>query len=98
MSLIFCNFMGNDEPYIAMKNQDEKLAKARQENERLRNEIHNLKRQVKRMKEKESMRRAELKEEQAAEQRNRKEEIMDMGMEDIKKNLWRQERNPVPQK
>lgn len=83
MSLIFCNFMGNDEPYIAMKNQDEKLAKARQENERLRNEIHNLKRQVKRMKEKESMRRAELKEEQ----RNRKEEIMDMGMEDIKKKL-----------
>lgn len=87
MSLIFCNFMGNDEPYIAMKNQDEKLAKARQENERLRNKIHNLKRQVKRMKEKESMRRAELKEEQAAEQRNRKEEIMDMGMEDIKKKL-----------
>ena len=27
-----------------MKNQDEKLAKTRHENERLRNEIHNLKR------------------------------------------------------
>lgn len=37
-----------------MKNQDEKLAKTRQENERLRNEIHNLKRQAKRLKEKDA--------------------------------------------
>ena len=70
-----------------MKNQDEKLAKARRENERLRNEIHNLKRQVKRMKEKDSARRAEQKEARRAEQRSRKEEVMDMSMEDIKKKL-----------
>lgn len=79
MSLVFSNFTGNCKPYKAMKNQDEKLAKAIRENERLRNEIHNLKRQVKRMKEKDSARRAE--------QRSRKEEVMDMSMEDIKKNL-----------
>lgn len=70
-----------------MKNQDEKLAKARQENERLRNEIHNLKRQVKRMKEKDAARKAEQKASRAAEQKSRKEEVMDMSMDDIKKKL-----------
>lgn len=70
-----------------MKNQDEKLAKARQENERLRNEIHNLKRQVKRMKEKDAARKAEQKASRAAEQKSRKEEVMDMSMDDIKKKI-----------
>lgn len=76
-----------------MKNQDEKLAKTRQdnerktrqENERLRNEIHNLKRQVKRLKEKDDTRKAERKASRASEQKFRKEEVMEMSMDDIKK-------------
>ena len=70
-----------------MKNQDEKLAKAQAELERLRNENHNLKRQVKRMKEKDSARKAAEKASRTAEQKTRKEEVMDMSMEDIKKKL-----------
>lgn len=72
---------------MAMKNQDEKLAKAQAELERLRNENHNLKRQVKRMKEKDAARKAEQKASRAAEQKSRKEEVMDMSMDDIKKKL-----------
>lgn len=70
-----------------MKNQDEKLAKAQMELERLRNENHNLKRQVKRMKEKDTARKAEQKAARKAEQKSRKEEVMDMSMDDIKKKL-----------
>lgn len=70
-----------------MKNQEEKLAKAQAELERLRNENHNLKRQVKRMKDKDSARKAEEKAARTAEQKSRKEEVMDMSMEDIKKKL-----------
>lgn len=78
-----------------MKNQDEKLAKTRQdnerktrqENERLRNEIHNLKRQVKRLKEEDDTRKAERKASRASEQKFRKEEVMEMSMDDIKKKL-----------
>lgn len=77
-----------------MKNQDEKLAKTRQENERLRNEIHNLKRQVKRLKEKDDTRKAERKASRASEQKFRKEEVMEMSMDDIKKNLWMRGRSP----
>lgn len=77
-----------------MKSQDEKLAKTRQENERLRNEIHNLKRQVKRLKEKDDTRKAERKASRASEQKFRKEEVMDMSMDDIKKNLWMRGRSP----
>lgn len=71
-----------------MRNQDEKLAKAQAELERLRNENHNLKRQVKRMKEKDTARKAEQKAARTARQKSRKEEVMDMSMDDIKKNLW----------
>lgn len=71
-----------------MKNQDEKLAKTRQENERLRNEIHNLKRKVKRLKDKDATRKAQRKASRASEQKFRKEEVMEMSMDDIKKNLW----------
>ena len=71
-----------------MRNQDEKLAKAQAELERLRNENHNLKRQVKRMKEKDTARKAEQKAARTAGQKSRKEEVMDMSMDDIKKNLW----------
>ena len=53
----------------------------------MRNEIHNLKRQVKRMKEKDAARKAEQKASRAAEQKSRKEEVMDMSMDDIKKKL-----------
>lgn len=53
----------------------------------MRNEIHNLKRQVKRMKEKDAARKAEQKTSRAAEQKSRKEEVMDMSMDDIKKKL-----------
>ena len=70
-----------------MKNQDEKLAKAQAELERLRNENHNLKRQVKRMKEKDSARKAEEKSSRTADQKSRKEEVMDMSIDDIKKKL-----------
>lgn len=77
-----------------MKSQDEKLAKTRQENERLRNEIHNLKRQVKRLKEKDDTRKAERKASRASEQKFRKEEVMEMSMDDIKKNLWMRGRSP----
>lgn len=77
-----------------MKNHDEKLAKTRQENERLRNEIHNLKRQVKRLKEKDDTRKAERKASRASEQKFRKEEVMEMSMDDIKKNLWMRGRSP----
>ena len=87
MSLIFRNFIAIYKHPIAMKNQDEKLAKAQAELERLRNENHNLKRQVKRMKEKDSRRKAERKAALAAEQKSRKEEVMDMSMDDIKKKL-----------
>ena len=71
-----------------MKNQDEKLAKAQAELERLRNENHNLKRQVKRMREKASIRKAAQKADLTAVQKSRKEEVMDMSRDDIKKNLW----------
>ena len=70
-----------------MKNQDEKLIKAQAELERLRNEIHNLKRQVKRMKDKDSERKAAEKAARTAERKFRREEVMDMSMEDIKKKL-----------
>lgn len=70
-----------------MRNQDEKLAKAQAELERLRNENHNLKRQVKRMKEKDTARKAEQKAARTAGQKSRKEEVMDMSMDDIKKKL-----------
>lgn len=70
-----------------MRNQDEKLAKAQAELERLRNENHNLKRQVKRMKEKDTARKAEQKAARTARQKSRKEEVMDMSMDDIKKKL-----------
>lgn len=70
-----------------MKNQDEKLAKAQAELERLRNENHNLKRQVRRMKEKASMRKASQKAGLTAVQKSRKEEVMDMSRDDIKKKL-----------
>ena len=70
-----------------MKNQDEKLAKAQAELERLRSENHNLKRQVKRMKEKDAARKAAQKASLAAEHKPRKEEVMDMSMDDIKKKL-----------
>lgn len=81
-----------------MKNQDEKLAKTRQENERLRNEIHNLKRQVKRQKEKEATRKAERKASRSSEQKFRKEEVMEMSVDDIKKNLWMRGWSPGRQK
>ena len=99
---IFRNFIAIYETHIAMKNQDEKLAKTRQdnerktrqENERLRNEIHNLKRQVKRLKEKDDTRKAERKASRASEPKFRKEEVMEMSMDDIKKNLWMRGRSP----
>ena len=52
MSLIFRNFMGVYKPYIAMTNQDKKanLTPEQEEINRLRGEVHNLKRQVKRLK------------------------------------------------
>ena len=85
MSLIFRNFIAIYKPVIAMKNQDKKaqLTPEQEEINRLRNENHNLKRQVKRMKEKEKARKANEKE--AA--KDLKEEIMDESMEDIKKKL-----------
>lgn len=60
----------------------------------MRNEIHNLKRQVKRLKEKDDTRKAERKASRASEQKFRKEEVMDMSMDDIKKNLWMRGRSP----
>ncbi len=77
-----------------MRNQDEKLAKAQVELERLRNENHNLKRQVKRMKEKDTARKAEQKAARTAEQKSRKEEVMDMSMDDVKKTCGRGDGNP----
>lgn len=45
------------------------------------------------MKDKDSARKAEEKAARTAEQKSRKEEVMDMSMEDIKKNLWLRGRN-----
>lgn len=93
MSLIFRNFMGIYKPYIAMTNQDKKanLTPEQEEINRLRSEVHNLKRQVKRLKEKDQVRKAEQKAEQKALKKARRQqvkaEIMEAGMEDLKKKL-----------
>lgn len=53
----------------------------------MRNEIHNLKRQVKRLKEKDDTRKAERKASRASEQKFRKEEVMEMSMDEHQKKL-----------
>lgn len=76
-----------------MKNQDKKaqLTPEQEEINRLRNENHNLKRQVKRMKAKDKALREERKAVQKAatvvEQQQVRAEIMDAGMEELKKKL-----------
>ena len=93
MSLIFRNFIGKYKPYFAMKSQDKKenLTPEREEIKRLRGEVHNLKRQVKRLKEKDQVHKAEQKTERKAlkeaERQQVKAEIMGAGMDDLKKKL-----------
>lgn len=68
---------------MATKNQDTeaKLAAAKEEIEKLRNEVHNLKRKVKRMEARKESDKAE------AERIDRTEELTKEGMDDIKKKL-----------
>ena len=74
MSLIFRNFIGKHKPYFAMKNQDKnaKLTPEQKEINRLREEVRYLK----------------LKLQQKEEgQRQRSDEVVKEGIEDIKKKL-----------
>lgn len=73
---------------MAKKNQvtEAKIASLKEENDKLRNEIHNLKRKVKRMEERKSAESAERQKSQA-ERNRRTEEVTKESMDDIKKKL-----------
>jgi len=77
MSLIFRNFIGRNKPYFAMKNQDKKakLTPEQKEINRLRKEVQSLKLQLR------------LRDE---EYRRRSKEVVDEGVDDIKKKLLSQ--------
>ena len=74
MSLIFRNFIGKYKPYFAMKNQDKnaKLTSEQKEINRLREEVRYLKFKLQQKEE---------------EQRQRSDEVVNEGVEDIKKKL-----------
>lgn len=73
MSLIFRNFIGINKPYFAMKNQDKKakLTPEQKEINRLHEEVRYLKFKLQQREE---------------EQRRRSEEVVNEGVDDIKKN------------
>lgn len=74
MSLIFCNFIGKYKPYFAMKDQDKKakLTPEQKEINRLREEVRYLKFKLQQREE---------------EQRCRSDEVVNEGINDIKKKL-----------